>query len=79
MLVGEAVCAEGAWVADDLLSNREAIDVELRKIMDEQTEPWGIQVSKVILKDVELPEELKRDMARRTESERASRRASGSA
>jgi regulator of protease activity HflC (stomatin/prohibitin superfamily) len=64
---------------DDLLSNREAIDEELRKIMDEQTEPWGIQVSKVIVKDVELPEELKRDMARRAESERESRRASGSA
>jgi regulator of protease activity HflC (stomatin/prohibitin superfamily) len=64
---------------DDLLSNREAIDVELRKIMDEQTEPWGIQVSKVIVKDVELPEELKRDMARRAQSERESRRASGSA
>jgi regulator of protease activity HflC (stomatin/prohibitin superfamily) len=63
---------------DDLLSNREAIDVELRKIMDEQTEPWGIQVSKVIVKDVELPEELKRDMARRAQSERESRRASGS-
>jgi regulator of protease activity HflC (stomatin/prohibitin superfamily) len=63
---------------DDLLSNREAIDVELRKIMDEQTEPWGIQVSKVIVKDVELPEELKRDMARRAERERESRRASGS-
>jgi regulator of protease activity HflC (stomatin/prohibitin superfamily) len=64
---------------DDLLSNREAIDEELRKIMDEQTEPWRIQVSKVIVKDVELPEELKRDMARRAESERESRRASGSA
>jgi len=64
---------------DDLLSNREAIDEELRKIMDEQTEPWGIQVSKVIVKDVELPEELKRDMARRAESEREPRRASGSA
>jgi regulator of protease activity HflC (stomatin/prohibitin superfamily) len=64
---------------DDLLSNREAIDEELRKIMDEQTEPWGIQVSKVIVKDVELPEELKRDMARRAQSERESRRASGSA
>jgi regulator of protease activity HflC (stomatin/prohibitin superfamily) len=47
--------------------------------MDEQTEPWGIQVSKVIVKDVELPEELKRDMARRAQSERESRRASGSA
>jgi regulator of protease activity HflC (stomatin/prohibitin superfamily) len=64
---------------DDLLSNREAIDEKLRKIMDEQTEPWGIQVSKVIVKDVELPEELKRDMARRAQSERESRRASGSA
>jgi regulator of protease activity HflC (stomatin/prohibitin superfamily) len=63
---------------DDLLSNREAIDEELRKIMDEQTEPWRIQVSKVIVKDVELPEELKRDMARRAQSERESRRASGS-
>ena len=55
---------------DDLLTNRETINEELQKIMDEQTEPWGIKVSEVIVKDVELPEEVKRDMARRAESER---------
>lgn len=63
----------------DLLTNRETIDEELREIMDEQTEPWGIKVSEVLIKEVELPEEVKRDMARRAESERQRRRASGSA
>jgi regulator of protease activity HflC (stomatin/prohibitin superfamily) len=63
---------------DDLLTNREAIHEELRKIIDEQTEPWGIEVSEVLIKEVDLPEEVKRDMARRAESERERRRASGS-
>jgi len=60
---------------DDHLTNREAIDEELQKIMDEQMEPWGIEVSEVTVKDVDFPEEVKRDMARRAESERKRRRA----
>ena len=63
---------------DDLLTDREAIDEELRKVIDEQTEPWGIKVSEVLIREVDLPEEVKRDMARRAESERERRRASGS-
>jgi regulator of protease activity HflC (stomatin/prohibitin superfamily) len=58
---------------DALLTNRETINEELQKIMDEQTEPWGIEVSQVIVKDVDLPEEVKRDMARRAEGERERR------
>jgi regulator of protease activity HflC (stomatin/prohibitin superfamily) len=61
---------------DDLLTDREAIHEELRKIIDEQTEPWGLKVSEVLIREVDLPEEVERDMARRAESE--SRRASGS-
>ena len=63
---------------DNLLTDREAIDEELRKVIDEQTEPWGIKVSEVLIREVDLPEEVKRDMARRAESERERRRASGS-
>jgi regulator of protease activity HflC (stomatin/prohibitin superfamily) len=63
---------------DNLLTDREAIDEELRKVIDEQTEPWGIKVSEVLIREVDLPEEVKRDMARRAESESERRRASGS-
>jgi regulator of protease activity HflC (stomatin/prohibitin superfamily) len=63
---------------DNLLTDREAIDEELRKVIDEQTEPWGIKISEVLIREVDLPEEVKRDMARRAESERERRRASGS-
>jgi regulator of protease activity HflC (stomatin/prohibitin superfamily) len=63
---------------DNLLTDREAIDEELRKVIDEQTKPWGIKVSEVLIREVDLPEEVNRDMARRAESERERRRASGS-
>lgn len=58
---------------DDLLSQREQINQELQKIIDEQTEPWGIKVSVVEVKDVELPQSMQRAMARQAEAERDKR------
>jgi regulator of protease activity HflC (stomatin/prohibitin superfamily) len=58
---------------DDLLTNREAINEELQRIIDEQTEPWGVKVSVVEVKDVEIPSQMQRAMARQAESERERR------
>jgi regulator of protease activity HflC (stomatin/prohibitin superfamily) len=58
---------------DQLLSDREAINQRLQTIIDEQTEPWGIKVSIVELKDVELPQTMQRAMARQAEAEREKR------
>lgn len=58
---------------DELLTQREAINEKLQQIIDEQTEPWGIKVSIVEVKDVELPETMKRAMARQAEAEREKR------
>jgi regulator of protease activity HflC (stomatin/prohibitin superfamily) len=55
---------------DDLLTNREAINEELQVIIDEHTEPWGVKVSAVEVKDVEIPQNMQRAMARQAESER---------
>ncbi len=55
---------------DDLLTNREAINEELQTIIDEQTDPWGVKVSVVEVKDVEIPQQMQRAMARQAESER---------
>ena len=54
---------------DDLLSNREHINQQLQKIIDEQTEPWGIKVSVVEVKNVDLPTEMQRAIARQAEAE----------
>src|SRR5215212_8709806 len=58
---------------DDLLTNREAINAELQRIIDEQTEPWGVKVSAVEVKDVEIPQQMQRSMASQAESERERR------
>jgi len=58
---------------DDLLTNREAINEELQRIIDEQTDPWGVKVSVVEVKDVEIPTQMQRAMARQAESERERR------
>jgi regulator of protease activity HflC (stomatin/prohibitin superfamily) len=58
---------------DDLLTNREQINEELQNIIDEQTDPWGIKVSVVEVKDVEIPQNMQRAMARQAESERERR------
>ena len=58
---------------DDLLTNRETINEELQTIIDEQTDPWGVKVSVVEVKDVEIPQQMQRAMARQAESERERR------
>ncbi|MFW6074343.1 MAG: slipin family protein [Chloroflexota bacterium] len=58
---------------DELLSERDEINLRLQKIIDEQTEPWGVKVSVVEVKDVELPESMQRAMARQAEAERDKR------
>jgi regulator of protease activity HflC (stomatin/prohibitin superfamily) len=58
---------------DDLLTNRDAINAELQRIIDEQTEPWGVKVSAVEVKDVEIPQQMQRSMASQAESERERR------
>lgn len=63
----------GQSTLDDLLSQREQINQELQKIIDEQTEPWGVKVSVVEVKDVELPQSMQRAMARQAEAERDKR------
>jgi regulator of protease activity HflC (stomatin/prohibitin superfamily) len=63
----------GQSTLDDLLSQREKINQQLARIIDEQTEPWGIKVSIVEVKDVELPQTMQRAMARQAEAEREKR------
>jgi len=58
---------------DELLAHREKVNNELQRIIDEQTEPWGIKVTLVEVKDVELPASMQRAMARQAESEREKR------
>ncbi|MDQ3223539.1 MAG: slipin family protein [Gemmatimonadota bacterium] len=58
---------------DELLSDREKINAVLKKIIDERTDAWGIEVSAVEVKDVDLPDQMKRAMARQAEAERERR------
>ncbi|MCC6189968.1 MAG: SPFH domain-containing protein [Anaerolineales bacterium] len=63
----------GQSMLDELLSNREQVNQKLQQIIDEQTEPWGVKVSIVEVKDVELPQSMQRAMARQAEAEREKR------
>lgn len=58
---------------DDLLSNREHINQELQTVLDSRTDPWGIKVSAVEVKHVDLPQEMQRAMAKQAEAERERR------
>jgi regulator of protease activity HflC (stomatin/prohibitin superfamily) len=58
---------------DSLLAERERLNTELQRIIDEQTEPWGVKVTTVEVKDVELPAEMQRAIARQAEAERERR------
>lgn len=62
--------AVGSVSLDELLSEREKISEEICKVIDKATDPWGIKVENVELKDVSLPEEMKRVIARVAEAER---------
>ena len=58
---------------DDLLANRESVNDRLQRIIDEQTDAWGVKVTSVEVRDVELPDTMKRAMARQAEAEREKR------
>jgi regulator of protease activity HflC (stomatin/prohibitin superfamily) len=58
---------------DDLLANRERLNQELQQILDQHTDPWGIKVSSVEVKHVDLPQDMQRAMARQAEAEREKR------
>ena len=62
--------AVGAVSLDELLAERDKISEEICKIVDEATDPWGVKVENVELKDISLPEEMKRVIARVAEAER---------
>ena len=63
----------GQSALDELLSERDKINSELQKIMDYHTEPWGIKISNVEVKQIDLPVEMQRAMARQAEAERERR------
>ncbi len=63
----------GQQELDDLLSNRDKINQNLQQILDQHTEPWGIKVSSVEVKNVDLPQEMQRAIARQAEAERERR------
>ncbi|MCB2229308.1 slipin family protein [bacterium] len=63
----------GQQELDNLLADRETINAELQRIIDDQTEPWGVKVSVVEVKNVDLPPEMQRAIARQAEAERERR------
>lgn len=66
-----SVCGQAEL--DHLLSDRERINQELQEIIDQQTEPWGVKVRSVELKQIDLPHEMQRVMAKQAEAEREKR------
>jgi regulator of protease activity HflC (stomatin/prohibitin superfamily) len=60
---------------DHILSERDALNRKMQEILDHETEPWGVQISKVELKEIDLPESMQRAMARQAEAERERRAA----
>jgi regulator of protease activity HflC (stomatin/prohibitin superfamily) len=58
---------------DEILAEREKLNMKLQEILDADTEPWGVKVSKVEIKEIDLPEEMKRAMAKQAEAERERR------
>ena len=66
-----SVCGE--YALDDILMQREKINMRLQKIIDQQTDPWGIKVSMVEIKHVDIPTEMQRAIARQAEAERERR------
>ncbi len=63
----------GQNLFDDLLSNRDAINAELQKVIDQQTEPWGVKVTTVEVRNVDLPAEMQRAIAIQAQAERERR------
>jgi len=63
----------GKMEMDEILANREGINTEVRTVLDNRTEQWGVEITAVELKDIELPKEMQRAMARQAEAERERR------
>jgi regulator of protease activity HflC (stomatin/prohibitin superfamily) len=63
----------GRFQLDEILSERDSINIEIRNVLDAHTEPWGVVVSVVEIKDIELPENMQRAMAKQAEAEREKR------
>jgi regulator of protease activity HflC (stomatin/prohibitin superfamily) len=63
----------GKMDLDDILAHRDAINGEVRNILDNRTEQWGVEISAVEIKDIQLPKEMQRAMARQAEAERERR------
>jgi regulator of protease activity HflC (stomatin/prohibitin superfamily) len=63
----------GKMELDDILAHRDAINGEVRNILDTRTEQWGVEISAVEIKDIQLPKEMQRAMARQAEAERERR------
>lgn len=63
----------GKFQLDEILSERDAINTEIRNVLDQRTEEWGVIVSAVEIKDIELPENMQRAMAKQAEAEREKR------
>jgi len=63
----------GQFELDDVLSEREKVNAKLQTILDQDTEPWGIKVTKVEVKQVDIPENMQRAIARQAEAERERR------
>jgi regulator of protease activity HflC (stomatin/prohibitin superfamily) len=66
-----SVCGQGEM--DNLLADREEINERIQTILDKDTEPWGVKVAKVEVKEIDLPEEMRRAMAKQAEAERERR------
>jgi len=66
-----SICGEAAL--DELLSEREKLNLKIQEILDRHTDPWGIKVTNVELKQIDLPDEMKRAMAKQAEAERERR------
>jgi len=63
----------GQGQLDDLLANRDEINISLQRVIDQQTEPWGVKVTAVEVKNVDLPQEMLRAIAKQAEAERERR------
>ncbi len=63
----------GRFQLDEILSERDQINKEIQAVLDAHTEPWGVQISVVEIKDIELPENMQRAMAKQAEAEREKR------
>jgi regulator of protease activity HflC (stomatin/prohibitin superfamily) len=66
-----SICGEAEL--DELLAEREKLNMKIQEILDRQTDPWGIKVTNVELKHIDLPDEMKRAMAKQAEAERERR------